>query len=168
MKPHTLEARRKMSEAHKGRTPWNKGKKLSPEDHHKLLERFRNNPSKGMLGKKHSLETRRKMSEVQIGKKHSIETRRKMSEAHKGKTLSDEHRKNLSKAHSSEEVRIKKSESMKGKNAHPCQLLAHKFYLSLPNSMTEKEKKKALRDKFAEVVHEDTIGRWTRKWQSET
>jgi len=63
------ETRRKMSEAHKGKCAWNKGKT-------------------GI----YSEETRRKMSEAQIGKHHTDETKRKLSESHKGKshTVSEE------------------------------------------------------------------------------
>jgi hypothetical protein len=40
--------------------------------------------SPGMLGKKHSDETRRKMSESQKGRKHTAESKLKMSETRKG------------------------------------------------------------------------------------
>lgn len=42
-------------------------------------------PTKGMSGKKHSPETRRKMSAAHKGRTHSEETRRKLSEINKGK-----------------------------------------------------------------------------------
>ena len=54
-------------------------------------------------GKKHSAETRRKLSETLKGHTVSEETRRKMSEAKKGK-------------HRTEETRRKISESLKGEN----------------------------------------------------
>lgn len=55
-------------------------------------------------GKKHSLETKMKMSEIRkrigspwnIGRKHSAETKKKISEACMGIKFSDEHRKKLS------------------------------------------------------------------------
>ena len=57
-------------------------------------------------GRKHSEESRRKMSEAKKGKKLSEETRRKLSKAfkgkpspNKGKTFSEEWRRNLSEAH---------------------------------------------------------------------
>ena len=75
------ELRRKMSEAHKGQTSWNKGKKLSEEHKCKLRE-----------AKKYiSDETRKKMSEAKKGhipwnkgKKWSEDVIKKLSEAHKG------------------------------------------------------------------------------------
>lgn len=58
-----------------------------------------------MFGKKHSSETKRKISTSKIGKPapnkgkpHSDETKRKMSESGKIKIFTKEHRKNLSKA----------------------------------------------------------------------
>lgn len=50
-------------------------------------------------GKKHSEETKNKMSESARGRKHSIETRQKMSIAFTGRKLSNETRQKLSKAH---------------------------------------------------------------------
>ena len=72
-----------------------------------------------MYGKKHSAETRKKISEARkgenhpmygktgknnprYGKKHSAETRKKMGEAHKGKKHSQETRKKMSEAHKGE------------------------------------------------------------------
>ena len=97
--------RRKMSEAQKGRTPWNKGKSRSAETRRKISE--------AKKGKSLSEEHRQKISEVQKGtrtgennpmygkpawnkdKPHPAETRQKISEAKKGKSLSEEHRRKL-------------------------------------------------------------------------
>ena len=68
----TEEHKQALSNAHKGHTPWNKGKTNI-----------------------YSEETRKKMS-ANKGKKFSEETRKKMSEANKGKILSDEHKQKLS------------------------------------------------------------------------
>lgn len=72
------ESRRKLSEALKGRTTWNKGLKLPPSH---------------MKGKHHSDETKSKISEKKKGKPSgwkghhpSQEAREKMSLAHKGKS----------------------------------------------------------------------------------
>jgi len=109
------EARRKISEAHKGKkhseetkrkiSEAQKGKKMSDDARRKMSEAQR--------GRKLSDEHRRKMSERQKGKKHSGETRRRISESNKGKKKSDEHRRKLSRAASnrSEETRRKISES---------------------------------------------------------
>ena len=67
---HSVETRRKLSEAAKG-------KKISEETRRKLSEASKD--------KKHSEETRRKMSEAAKGRKHNEETRRKISEALKRK-----------------------------------------------------------------------------------
>ena len=77
-------------------------------------------------GKKHSEESKKKMSEAQRGKRLSEETKKKISEAKKGdrnpnygKKFSEEHRRKMSEAHKgkkrSEEHQRKLSESLKGK-----------------------------------------------------
>ena len=82
-----------------------------------------NNP---FYGRKHSEETKKKISEAHKGKKLSEEHRKKLSEAVKGtnnpnygKKLSEEHRKKLSEAHKgkklSEEHRKKIGEANKGR-----------------------------------------------------
>ena len=57
----------------------------------------------GILGHKHSIETRKQMSESHKGKKHSKSTREKMRERNPkywlGKKLSDEHRQKISDNH---------------------------------------------------------------------
>ena len=63
-KKFSKELREKLSAAHKGHTPWNKGLKgiYSEETRRKMGERNIGRPSsKGMLGKKHSEETKQKM-----------------------------------------------------------------------------------------------------------
>lgn len=73
----TEEFRQKMSKIHKGKTPWNKGVPMPEYIKEKLLAAH--------VGKKHSEETCRKMSEARkgrkpfLGRKHSAETRLKMS-----------------------------------------------------------------------------------------
>lgn len=59
---HSEKAKRKMSEARMGKTPWNKDKKLSDEHKRKISEKLKgeNNP---FFNKKHSEEAKRKMSE---------------------------------------------------------------------------------------------------------
>lgn len=68
------DTRRKISEAAKGHTRW--------------------------LGKKHTIESKQKISEFRKGKTASIETKLKLSKAHKGKTVSEETRKKMSEAQS--------------------------------------------------------------------
>lgn len=84
----------------KGKTPWNKGLKMSEEVRKKLSESHK--------GKRQPLseETKRKISQAQIGKKVSEETRKNLSISHKGKPsnnkgkkFDEKWRENLSKAH---------------------------------------------------------------------
>lgn len=90
------ETKRKISEAHKGKTPWNKGKKgiyqLSEETKRKIsakmkiaMEGKHTSPrTEFKKGHEVSKEIRKKISQTQIGKKISAETRRKLSEAFSG------------------------------------------------------------------------------------
>jgi group I intron endonuclease len=126
---HTPEARRKMSEAHKGKHPseetrrklseaqqGNKkclGRHLSEEHRRKLSEAHKGRRSYVMTA-----ETRRKISEAgkgrpspMRGKYHTLETRRKMSEAKKGKPNGREGK------HLSEETRRRISEAKKTRSS---------------------------------------------------
>lgn len=101
-KKHSEETKRKISEGCKGHRCPNKGIPVTEEVKRKISEKlkgrkisdsviaFRKEYMKGNkfnLGKKHSEETRRKMSESQKGKVMSIESRKKMSLAKKGKFI---------------------------------------------------------------------------------
>lgn len=110
----------------------NKGKKLSIETRKKLSEAFKGKDSP-MLGKRHTEKTLRKMSEVKKGKKPSEKTKRLMSIAHMSENLSEETLRKMSEAkkgvknnmfgkpggmlgkHFSEESKRKISERLKGR-----------------------------------------------------
>ena len=89
-KHRSIEARRKMSEAHKGKQAGEKhpmyGKHHSEESKNKMSEAMKgkyageNNP---MYGKHHSAESIQKMSEAHKGKSRSAETKNKISETFK-------------------------------------------------------------------------------------
>lgn len=53
----------------------------------------------GMLGKKHSPETRAKMTAARRGKKHSAETKAKIAASHRGKKHSPETRAKMAASH---------------------------------------------------------------------
>lgn len=93
------ETRKKLSESHKGKTPWNKGK-------HDI----------------YTLDTIEKISNTLKGYKQTPEARKNMSEAHKGKKLSEEHKQKLSESckisNSRPEVKQKMSENNLG-NKNP-------------------------------------------------
>lgn len=140
-----------------------------------------NNP--GMSGKKHSDETRRKMSEAQKGiprKKHSAESRKKISKANTGKNNSF-----YGKKHS-DETRRKISESRKGQSswnkgktlseqtkqkistAHrsPEYDEVYNFFQALPLGLTIKKKRKKMRKQFPNVPYK-RIWDWSKKWNAE-
>ena len=84
---HSEETRKKLSEARKGKSPWNKGKTGIYSD--ETLDKMRKN-NKGNLGKSFSDEHKRKISEALKGKNtwckgshRSEETKRKISESRK-------------------------------------------------------------------------------------
>ena len=111
------EARRKMSNAKKGKPAHNKGIPMSEEQKKKISESKKNI----------SEETRKKLSNANKGKHHSEESKKKMSNSKKGKEFSEEHRKKLSNAKKgkpahnkgvpmSEEQKKKLSEAHKKRN----------------------------------------------------
>ena len=86
---------RSVSEACKGRAPWNKGREMSEETKLKMSEVRLKKPNRYWLGKKRKDETKKKISKSHKGKIVSEETKLKMSEAHIGKIFSTNHRKNI-------------------------------------------------------------------------
>ena len=97
------------------------GYKISDETR-KKLSIARIGKDSPMYGKKHSAETKRKMSEAQKGKKQSAETRRKISKAGKGRKHSNETKRKMSEAGKgrkhTEESKQKMSIAQSGKNHH--------------------------------------------------
>lgn len=95
------------------------------ESEHRTLHKKGNQHHKG---KKHSEETKNKMSKVKKGKRHTDEAKNKMSEAAKGRTpwnkgkkckpLSEEHKKKIGEAskNMSKETRKKIGENSKGRH----------------------------------------------------
>lgn len=142
---HTEEARKKISEAGKGR---------------QMSEEARQKISESRLGEKHhnfgkhvSEETRKKMSEAHKGRIASEETRQKLSKARKGlmagenhpnygKHLSEETKQKISEAHKgkhlSEEHRQKLSEANKGKQiSEETKQKLHNFFFGENNPLAK-------------------------------
>ena len=106
------ETRRRMSEARKGKAPWNKGKKLpqfsgpnSPKYRKPVSEQIRRKISTTLTGRVMPEETRRKISNAMAGRtdinqgRHlTEETKRKIGEAHRGAVFTPERRRRISLA----------------------------------------------------------------------
>lgn len=129
---YTDEIKRKISDAHKGKPSWNKGKSMSEETKQKLSEAKKGKTpwNKGKTGvqipwnkgKVVSEKTRLKISESKKGRSNgplSQEHCRKISDARKGITFSEEHRRKLSNRVFTDEWRKKISEAHKGKKRPP-------------------------------------------------
>lgn len=97
----TPEQKKRLSESHKGKKPWNKGKKGLQVAWNKGMKDYTN---AGTFKKGHS---------------QSVEAKKKMSVAKKGISLSKEHRKNISQGNKGKkiprDVRMKISEKNRGK-----------------------------------------------------
>lgn len=91
------ETRRKIGEAGKGRSPWNKGL-TGLSTGRKVSEEVKQRISQANKGKKHSEESRRKNSEAVKLAWQNPEYRKRISEFNKGKKLSEETRKKISEA----------------------------------------------------------------------
>ena len=117
---------RRMAASKKGKPSPNKGKHLAEETKRKLSE-----AKKGKKHKPHTEEIKRKISEANKGKnkgkRHTNETKNKMSASHigqtswnKGKPHTEEEKRKISeglkKKFLSEEIRMKMSETMKGRH----------------------------------------------------
>lgn len=114
------ETKRKMSEAHKGITTWNKGIPMSAEAKQKLSESKTGVPT-GPFSDEH----RQAISNARKGMKFSDEHRANLSKAHRGKKASEETKAKMSASHKrhfketpmvfTDEHRAKIAESHKGK-----------------------------------------------------
>lgn len=89
-RPHTPEARAKISAARAGRASPNKGKRMSAEQKAKI--------SAALSGRKESDETRARKRAAHLGRKRDPEVGAKISAALKGKPKSAEHRAKISAA----------------------------------------------------------------------
>lgn len=114
-KRHTVESRRKMSDAVKAHYEEHEhpcvGRVMSAATRRKIGEANEGNPSP-MKGKKHSEETRRKLSEAA---KKRFETQ---PHPFSGKSLSDEHRKKISETRIRKGVAVGEKNPMHGSDLH--------------------------------------------------
>lgn len=118
----------------------------SEETIRKRTETLRANPP--MLNKKHTPESRAKMSESRTGSKRSLETRQRQSDAAKGHGVSKETREKISEA-----------------NTHSQKRDVHKFYLSLPSEMSLRNITEVISANFPNVKRK-TINYWMSDWAS--
>jgi hypothetical protein len=99
---HSAEARKKISETHKGKNkpPMSEETKIKISESLKgkiVSEETKIKMSKAQKGKIMPNEAKEKLRSINLGKKYSQETKDKVSKAHKGKLFSEEHKEKLRK-----------------------------------------------------------------------
>ena len=120
--------------------------------------------SKAHKGKKHSEETKNKISEAHKGKSTwnkglktgplSEEAKKKMSESHKGKKISEEAKKKIAEAHKG----IKLSEEHKNKISEACKCEKNPLYGKHLSEETKKKMSEAKKGKKFSEEHKKKIG----------
>jgi group I intron endonuclease len=93
------ETKKKLSEAHKGKNTWAKGKPLTEEHKRKISEALMGRANTWQKNVSLSKETKERISEINKGRIVTEETRRKISKANKGMLRSIEARKKMSETH---------------------------------------------------------------------
>jgi len=128
-KPHTEESKRKMSEARKGKIPWNIGKRgVTPGNTHPRTDEQKQKISNSLKGKKRSAESVLKTANALRGRKRpdvskklkgrtkSLETKEKMKLAQQQKgPLSDETKAKIREARKLQIFTEETKEKLKGK-----------------------------------------------------
>jgi hypothetical protein len=94
---HSEESKKKMSDALKGRTAWNKGKEGCYSE--ETIEKIKSARAKQVMkkGRKHSEESKEKNRIAHLGKQHTEQSKKKLSVAAKGRKLSEAQKIKLSK-----------------------------------------------------------------------
>ena len=131
-------------------------------------------PTRGMLGKRHTKASRKKMSDSHQGKKLSKEHRKNISVALKGKKPS-----NFEILHS-KASREKSGLALRGRSRpkevvekssiaqrNPYYEDMYNFYRSLPSDMDISEKREKLHKKNLGFVARGSLNRWIRKWYND-
>ena len=181
------EAKRKISQANKNRSPETReklrkamlGKKLSIETRQKISqankgrifsEETRAKISNAITGIKRSEETKQKVREAKLGTSLTDEHKRKISEGNKGHAVSEETRRKISEAnkgkHLSEETKRKLSEINMGHKGTPL-TKEHKEKLSyLARHRTKEQKEKMAQKRKIPIVQLSIDGEFIKKWDS--
>ena len=163
---HSDATRRRMSEWQSANHPM-RGRKHSEESKRRMSE--------SRTGQKRSEQARQNISKSLMGHEISAETRSKIGNANRGRKWSDEHRQAMSERNSGEgnpmygrnrrlnEEYIQKVSGDNSPMALPEKKSVHDYFDSLPVGIPLKEKRILLYAKFPDVKH-STIQHWTRTW----
>lgn len=144
----------------------------------------------GFLGRKHTEETKKKISESGKGKKHTEETKIRLREINIGKTLTEEHKKKIGKANKgkiitdehkerlskinigkkhTEETKYKMSESHKGINKGKILTEEHKQKLSESHKgkkLSEETKEKMSKSRMKKIDQYTLNGEFIKTFSS--
>ncbi len=105
---HSIETKRKISEAHKGM-------KVTEEAKEKIRKARAKQTNIGMRGKILSEETKAKLRKANLGKKHSDATKQKRSQSLKGHVVTEETRKKISEKQKGKIISEETKQKMRGK-----------------------------------------------------
>ena len=167
---HLESTRKKLSDAHKGKTiPDHVRKKISETN--KIKHKGKNN---GFYNKKHSPEVVAQIIKRNTGRVASPETRAKMSKAQKGKVISEDTRKKISEAKTGQKYNLSPEERERRSQRARTIQLGRKHSEETKKKMSKAQKGKKgipLSDEHKEKLRQINTGKHvsieTRKKQSE-
>jgi hypothetical protein len=119
-----------------------------------------------IMGRPHTEETKRKLSEINKGKKHSEESKKKTSESMKGKIPSEEHRRKLSEVQKGRPISEKSKEALLKANKGSKHTEEHKKKIS--ESCKGRQASEETKKKLSEAKKGKTFSEEHKRHMSES